>query len=288
MTERKQGERLVLGILIIVLFVCFAPKHAWSKDKTGHVKDWEAVLGLKEKNEEGKANLDDLWKTTQNLIDKTSDVYQSEVKSRFKWFSFGTETHRILFHWGFNNDPKHHEPLEKHVRRRLRAHFDDATSKGHLLPDDFIRTETQAFYEKMKELQGKRNKQLIQKVTEVTGIPTSRGYANAVATIIYDVHMISDYTTTNISALPSIGRLEHDLLVNGFGRLLKTKDGIERLDQIERGIKQAVNVGRGRTNRVRAELLLETTAQYLPEILDQKFKHTLDKKGILTVLPTEQ
>ena len=256
--------------------------------KAGHIKDWKMVLGLKGKKDEGKVALNDLWTTAQNLIDKTSDVYQSEVKSNFKWFSYGTYTHRILFHWGFNNDPQHHEPLEKHVRRRLRAYYDEQIGKGRSLPENFIASETQLFYKMMKELQGKRNRKLIQKVVEVTGIPTARGYANSLATIIYDVHMLSDYTTTNISALPSIGRLEHDLLVNGFGRLLKTKDGIERLEQIEREIKQAVNVGRGRTNRVRAEMLLETTARYLPQILDQKFKHTLEKRGIGIELPKEQ
>ena len=170
----------------------------------------------------------------------------------------------------------------------MRAYYDEQIGKGRSLPENFIASETQLFYKMMKELQGKRNRKLIQKVVEVTGIHTARGYANSLATIIYDVHMLSDYTTTNISALPSIGRLEHDLLVNGFGRLLKTKDGIERLEQIEREIKQAVNIGRGRTNRVRAEMLLETTARYLPQILDQKFKLTLEKRGIDIELPKDQ
>lgn len=83
----------------------------------------------------------------------------------------------------------------------------------------------------------------------MTGIPTARGYANSLATIIYDVHMLSDYTTTNISALPSIGRLEHDLLVNGFGRLLKTKDGVERLEAGDDGIDPALSSGRSQGAR---------------------------------------
>lgn len=93
MTDQKHFSfdgRCILAVLILALFVCFAPESSWSMSKAGHIKDWEAVTGLKGKTAEGKAALEELWTTAQNLIDKTSDVYQSEVKSNFKWFSYGT------------------------------------------------------------------------------------------------------------------------------------------------------------------------------------------------------
>ena len=131
------------------------------------------------------------------------------------------------------------------------------------------------------------NRALINKVVDVTGIPTSRGYANAVATVLYNVHLLGDYATTNTSALPGIGALENDLKKNGFDKLLLTRES-EKLEKLYQELKQAANVGRGRTNKVRAQLLVEVVEKFLPEILMERFGNTLsESKGIKITIPEQ-
>ncbi|MBR0035493.1 MAG: hypothetical protein IJP54_07430, partial [Synergistaceae bacterium] len=126
---------------------------------------------------------------------------------------------------------------------------------------------------------------LINSVTSVTGIPTARGYANAAATIIYDVHLLGDYETVNTSALPKIDDIERDLVENGFSRLISGGDKSERLAEIDAELRASIRAGRGRVNRVRAKLLTEAVKKYLPQLLHERFRKTLAEKGIIITLP---
>ena len=76
----------------------------------------------------------------------------------------------------------------------------------------------------------------------------SRGYANAIATIIYDVHLLVDYSMTNTSALPLIADIENDLIERGFKRLIRCGGNTKRFEEIEREFTSAVRLGRGRIN----------------------------------------
>ena len=108
----------------------------------------------------------------------------------------------------------------------------------------------------------------------------ARGYANAIATILYDVHILDDYSTVNLSALPSIESIEHDLMENGFSRLIAGGEKIRKLEEFGSELRASICAGRGRINSKRAELLKESVKNYLPEILNERFKKTLAEKGI--------
>ena len=144
--------------------------------------------------------------------------------------------------------------------------------------------EEQKFFEYLtKEIQARRNRTLITSVKNVTGIPTTRNYANSIATIVYDIHILGDYETNNTSALPSISDIEYDLLERGFKRLLADNGQSSRLQQIRQEFDAAVRVGRGRINKERAKNLIEAVQKFLPQILNELFKNTLNRKGITIV-----
>lgn len=185
----------------------------------------------------------------------------------------GNYGHRLLFHWGFNADPKRYSPLVKQVRSCLK---DNPDAREH---------ERKFFSYLTNNIQSRRNRKLINAVTSVTGIPTARGYANAIATIIYDVHLLGDYETVNTSALPKIDDIERDLTENGFSRLITGGDKSERLAEIDAELRESIRAGRGRVNSRRAILLTEAVKKYLPQILNERFKNTLSAKGIIITVP---
>ena len=242
--------------------MCF---DASAKSGQEHAQLWNDVFGITDTT--SKHNIQKLWDVAQKVIDRPENDYR-DLQRKFDWFTWGSYGHRLLFHWGFNADPKSYTPLVKQVRSCL---------KGR--PD--TREQEQKFFSYLTaNVQSRRNRELINAVTSVTGIPTARGYANAVATILYDVHLLGDYSTTNTSALPKIDEIENDLMEKGFRRLIAGGDKSERLKKIEADLTASINAGRGRVNSVRAVLLTQAVKKYLPQILNERFKNTSAKKGI--------
>lgn len=174
---------------------------------------------------------------------------------------------------GFNVDPKRYSPLVKQVRSCLKDNSDAQEQ------------ERKFFVYLTQNIQSRRNRKLINAVVDTTGIPTARGYANSIATILYDVHLLGDYATVNTSALPKIDDIERDLTVNGFGRLLTGGEKSERLAKIDAELRASIRAGRSRLNSKRAILLTEAVKKYLPQILNERFRKTLSDKGITISVP---
>lgn len=255
--------RLALSLVLAVLMCGIVS--AGSGDD--HMRLWRNVFGVRDKT--SRENIQPLWRTAQEVIDRYEEDYD-ELKKNFPWFKrgLGTYSHRLLFHWGFNADPKRYPPLVRQVRLCLKDHPDAKNEERKFL--SYL----------TNDIQSRRNRKLINAVVSVTGIPTARGYASAIATIIYDVHLLLDYEDKKISALPKIDDIEKDLMMYGFNRLITGGDKSERLKRIEADLRASINAGRGRVNSYRARSLNEAVGKYLPQILNERFKNTLGKKGI--------
>ncbi len=248
--------------LILVFLACTV---ASAKSGQEHVQQWNDVFGVRDST--SRINIQPLWKVAQDVIDGVGEDYR-DLQNRFTWFKWGSLGHRLLFHWGFNANPQNYAPLVRQVRLCLKGNPDARNQ------------ERQFFAYLTRNIQAPRNQKLINAVTSVTGIPTARGYANAVATILYDVHLLGDYTTTNTSALPKIDDIESDLVGKGFNRLLAGGDKSERLKKIEAELLDAIRVGRGRVNSACANNLSQAVRKYLPQILNERFSKTSGAKGI--------
>ena len=122
-------------------------------------------------------------------------------------FSWGDYGHRIFFHWGFNIDPRKSESLQRQ--------FDLATSDPEIKERGFqyiiyVGSRTNSFWnshlEKINDSapehlklefpaavkgQAARNRDMIQAVGRLS--PGKRDHHNAVATILYNTHILGDY-----------------------------------------------------------------------------------------------
>lgn len=270
-----------LGMVCLALLLATA---ACGHPAREHIRDWNELFGARD--ETSQKNLGPLWKTAQEVIDQWKDVYTPSIKKECRWFTWGNYGHRLLFHWGFNGDPKTYGPLQQQIKIALEK---DIAAKG-LRGEEagrYREREKKKLEQLLINLQARRNRKLITKVEREMGIPKTRGYAGAVATIIHDVHLLGDYETPLISALPTPDAIERDLIDHGFQRLLRGGDRTERLQKIDADLKEALKNGRGRTYRKRAELLLEKLKYCIPQILNERFKETLKSRGITLVEPEE-
>lgn len=259
--NNKKFLRIFISFAL-VLFICVC---AHAMPGTGHIKTWNEVFGITDP--QSKQNVKKLWNTAQSVIDDYNQDYDI-LNKQFKWFKLDNiSRHRLLFHWGFNANPATFEPLVRRVRECLNGR-----------PD--ADTEGRKFFAALARIQGERNRRLINSVVDTLGVPTARGYANAIATIIHDVHILGDYSTKATSALPKISDIESDLTV-GFSKLLTGGEKSKRLEYIRSEFNRAVARGRGRINSARAENLREAARECLPPILEERFGNTLREKGIL-------
>ena len=265
--------RKFLIIILIILAVC-SGNHAEAKDGKGHIRDWEQVFSIAALDENGRKNLEELWNFSQKIID---DPDYNALKSRFEWLSFNAGEHRFLFHWGFNTNPERFRPLQKFIDKRLDAYV----NKVNMPPKEaeiFKKSQYKEFFNYItKKIQPDRNRRLINTIIKTTGIPRTRDYAGAVATIIHDVHLLGDYSTSATDALPDINDIQRDLLDNGFARLLAGSGAKVTLSDIRSAFRAAQN----NINSRRAERLIQETGRFLTEILNNNFgSDVLKRKGI--------
>ena len=206
--------RKFMAVILSLVLAVIGGGDSFAKSGQEHIQLWNNVFGISDSS--SRDNILPLWRTAQEVIDDIGNDYR-DLRGNFSWFNWGNYGHRLLFHWGFNADPKQYAPLVKQVRSCL---------KGN---ENAQEQERKFFAYLTRNIQSRRNWKLINAVISVTGIPTARGYANAVATILYDVHLLGDYSTTNTAALPKIDDIERDLTENGFSRLISGGDRSERL-----------------------------------------------------------
>ena len=276
---RRSLKRSILSLVIIFL-LCST---ALCKSGDEHIRDWKRVFATDYINEGGRRNLNELWNLARKIID---DPDYNDLHSRFEWLKFNAGEHRFFFHWGFNTNPEHYEPLKRFITKRLetyawRQNMTQAQTK------DFVKAQYKEFFTYLtKRAQPERNRKLINTIVRTTGIPTTRGYAGAIATIIHDVHLLGDYSTTATDALPQISDIQRDLLDAGFGRLLDNdSNGKEQL----RKIRAAFRSTEKNINSRRAELLMNEVERFLPKILDERFgSDVLKRKGIMIKVPEEE
>ena len=284
----KSNRYAALKIRIVITSIIFltlliTDAELWSMPQNEHISLWNKAFGVTDAK---SANaIQPLWREAQDIIDKTDNVYKNQLQRNFSWFHWGTYGHRLLFHWGFNINPESHPPMQDQVKTLLKKHTEEEIRHNHLSIEDaqsYSRKQEKAFYDLLKKIQGERNRRLIRKVSEVMGIPTTNGNAAAVATVIYDVHLLGDYSTTNTKALPKLDVIAQDLQQNGFERLLRLGDSPEILREMSKKLEHEIRAIRksSRPDPVRAELLIDVTRVFFPQILNERFKNTLQKKGI--------
>ena len=85
--------------------------------KPEHSRLWNEALGITDRT--SRESIQPLWDTAQEVIDSYTEDYR-DLRKNFEWFTWGNYGHRLLFHWGFNTDPKRYPQLVRQVRTCLK------------------------------------------------------------------------------------------------------------------------------------------------------------------------
>jgi len=248
-------------VFILLAVVGFAVANSYARDNFDlHKVDFYRVLGI-ERSQGGR--LEDLFAMLHEIIDQkggNSDFIR-ELKDKFGLTFGGAQKHRYIFHWGFNADLKDHEPLMKEldkVRDKIKKKLEDESSeyykeyqevKESMDVDKYIDKKVLDFINKERAAQ---NRRLINKCMEVTGL--DRSMSAGLITILWDIHILSDYLGQITEGMLDFPSLSIDLCRHGLERLFEqdNKDPVFR-EKFDNALEQLENIyGGDRREKERA------------------------------------
>ena len=180
MTKWVFMRRFIIWI-VSFLFVFGASAHS---SKHIHAKEIQSALGF-----EDKAVYEWLCFISSDMIDKHQPFY-NELKELFPGF---TCSHRCLFHWNYNGKPWT-QGLEHRVDAYTRMIYGSKDYKEH------VPEMREAFLKALRTEQKRRNGLVNARTEELFGLASGgkqATYANFLAAMAYDLHLLGDYMTDN-------------------------------------------------------------------------------------------
>ncbi|MBQ7559657.1 MAG: hypothetical protein IJT20_05370 [Synergistaceae bacterium] len=253
--KNKNFLRIFISFAL-VLFVCAC---AFAMAKDGHRRVWNESFGFAYQSSN---SVESIWTTAQSVIDYYNQDYDI-LKKNFKWFKLDNAGHRMLFHWGFNIKPSNYEPLRRLVSDRL--------NKSNIKDKN---REAKKFFATINEMDTRRKTKLLVTVGKTFDTVT---YAPTITSIIYDLHIIADYTTNNVDGLPKFDDVQ-ERLVQSIRQLAGNKPS-EKLARL--GNKFSIEVNSPESDvHMKAAKIIEASKNYLPAVMNERFGKNLNKRGI--------
>ena len=251
---------IIIIAFIITLLLYFKVSSSFAKSfdqgNETHEKDWYECLGISDKKSQAHAK--EHLRTISNQIDKV-DKFCYRIKRTYfsegSGFRCDTGYHRNLFHWGFNADPTKARAVEIH------AH-------------NLSKEKQQNLFRELRDEQSRRNRKIIEEVEMFTGFP--RQQSRALATILYDIHILGDYETTEIGPLIKIHEIKDDIIKHGITDLKFSHEDSEKITQ---AIRNAAL--QGEDERKRAKNIMSAIKMKFPSLLLKYYGNTLVKNNIV-------
>lgn len=231
-----------LLLLILIPLNLISAKSFGKGEKTGHEADAYSVFPF----ERSKA-ISDWFEAVHKTIDYPYNAYFKGLRDaphqNFSWGSYG---HRMFFHWGFNG-----RPWTPQIQERINlCNWDSKT--------------IDLFQKKLIDEQARRNKIIMTATSEALHLGMSgqlREYSNGFASILYDTHLLGDYTTTRIEPLLDLNAVIDDIKTALY-RKLKGGDDALRINKIlENSKKQYADP------RIRAAKVLQIVQKEVPSMI---------------------
>lgn len=172
--------------LRIIICLLLIPNSIFSMAGKDHVSEQMEILGL------SKAEHRDTLTKVSRLIDNTDTIFYQLNKDY--GFNMGRGEHRLLFHWGFSVDPRKSDALKKRLDQKR-----------------IVGEEREDFYKDLIKEQQRRNSEIIKLTMSIFKFRT---LSSNMASIIYDIHILQDYTTSSTSGLMDEGKLFDDISRN--------------------------------------------------------------------------
>lgn len=191
---------LLSTLLLCIIVATDLPAKSFDRGgKNGHEADMYAVLPFARSE-----RISDWLELVHRTIDFPYNTYFPGLRDaphqKFSWGKYG---HRIFFHWGFNS-----EPWSPQIQEQVNKCNWDAKTVA-------------AFKGKLIAEQARRNKAILEETGKLFGFGIAgqeRGYANALASLVSDIHLLGDFTTENIAPLPNLQSVIRDLQTTLFER----------------------------------------------------------------------
>lgn len=232
-----------------------------------HKADFYAVLGF----EENAAVTAWMRQISSKMIDGYKGValpeyggldFYNYLKSEFPGFKC---KHRLLFHWGYNSRPWN----------------DGLQAKVDALPWGRDPAEVLRFRQTVANEQQRRNREANAMTEKLFGFASGgrdAAYANAMISIVYDVHLIGDYTPDNkdFDGVQEFGSVVGDL-INAI-RKIDEAEGRELVKSIQAASREEIPVQK------KAEKLMDILRTDMPSFLRRaqngSLKRRFAKQGI--------
>ena len=198
----------VIAVFSLVLCLFFFST-LFAHDGKAHETDMLAVFGISAQDKALAKRLHPTLEVFCKHIDH--DLYDFYRGLRLIMlphdFSWGDYGHRIFFHWGFNTDPRKSESLQRqfdlttsdpkvkergfqyiiYVGSRTNSSWNSQLKKNNDSAPEHLELKFPASVKG----QAARNRDMIQAVGRLS--PAQRKHHNAVATVIYNTHILGDY-----------------------------------------------------------------------------------------------
>lgn len=183
-------------ISLIVCFCCIFPTSA--KQGWQHREDMRAVFPFADHCKEAN----ELYDAVNAYLDygdmetkKPSNPQFIRIYPEFqrtKWAN-----HRVWFHWGFNGNYKSFQPLLDLIESNI--------DNGYLREEDLP-----LFWDELDEEISERNNRMIEHAANFMGYKSifglskqMRDQCNALVTILYDIHLLGDWSTEETTVIAS-------------------------------------------------------------------------------------
>jgi hypothetical protein len=196
------------------------------------------------------------------LEDGNDKTIREDIKEEtglvFKWGRYG---HRVFFHWGFNLDPQESSVLGGCVD----ATIDEAESDSEQIKDKI--------YGIIREHQRRRNDAMEHQVFQlaVNADTHLSGRENAIASILYDIHILSDYiegkTDDVVAPLMKLDLLKADL--RDSVSKIAAGEGVAIANNLKRELQKVPVGGDIEQQKEAAEKILSLLKDKLPKIVKE-------------------
>ena len=240
--------------ILTFMLALLSPIFASAKTGPEHCKDMLDVLGILQEKAAHPSyqHANEVAKTITAMIDNDVSSLRTSITNIAPNFSLGPSIHRLFFHWGFNEDPRHSKALSDRINA--------------VTTDDNARNQIWGL---IKAEQGRRNRAMMAKAAmefnKNSGLMLSRKEQNALASIMYNVHILGDYEVSGSAqtgGMVSMNAIIADT-IRSLGQRLQ-----EPNRELVHEFEQQLNAARGMPESPKkATTILEFMKIYVPKIL---------------------
>lgn len=271
---------------IVVIFYCCCllfPQVLKAHDGKIHKLEMLAVFGIGEQDQAMKKRLHSTIEVFRKHIDHDyKDFYRGlrlvMLPHRFSWGDYG---HRIFFHWGFNADPRKSQSLQKQfdlatsdpeAKERGFQYIIYVGSRSNSRWNSFLEKHNSSAPERLRltlpaSVKGQvaRNRDMIKAVGYLS--PARKKHLNAVATILYNTHIIGDYIEGKAHTQAAMQPLK-DVVADTIKHGVMNFDCSYQLrDDFKKEMWKAYHSSGALKNK--AEAILKVMIKHIPDCVDQ-------------------